>query len=170
MTPEIKAMVEGIFQAIQAEADGQSFYLMAAKSTSDPKGREVFELLAHEEELHQKFLRAQYHALLQTGRPDSALTLPKQQELPGESPIFSAELKRRIKDAHFEMSALSIGIQLEHSAMAHYQASARAAIDPLVAAFFTRLADWERGHHQALLRQQEALKQDYWAESGFAPF
>jgi rubrerythrin len=170
MTPEIKTMAEGLFQAIQAEADGQHFYLMAANCTQDSKGREVFALLAGEEEAHQLFLKGQYRALTETGKPSTALRMPPRAELAGPSPIFSLELKRRIKDAHFEMSALSIGIQLELSAIAHYQSCAGKAADPLVAAFFQELADWERGHHQALLSQQEALKQGYWAENGFAPF
>jgi len=170
MHPQTKTLAEGLFRAIQAETDGQHFYLMAASSTADPKGREVFTLLAHEEEAHQNFLRAQHRSLVETGKADPLLKLPQQSELQGDSPIFSAELKRRIKDAHFEMSALSIGIQLELSAISHYQESARIATDPVVSAFFSQLSTWERGHHQALLRQQEALKQDYWAESGFAPF
>ena len=36
--------------------------------------------------------------------------------------------------------------------------------------FFGELAEWEAGHHQALLRQQEELKEDYWSANGFTAF
>jgi hypothetical protein len=34
--------------------------------------------------------------------------------------------------------------------------------------FYRELVQWERGHHDALLRQQEMLKEAYWSASGFA--
>ena len=68
------------------------------------------------------------------------------------------------------MSALSIGIQLEAGAMAYYREAARQSDDPAVRAFFDELADWETGHYHALLRQQEGLKEDYWAAGGFSAF
>ena len=37
----IKKMAEGLLIAIKAEQDGRHFYLMAARSTSDPQGRKV---------------------------------------------------------------------------------------------------------------------------------
>jgi hypothetical protein len=39
-----------------------------------------------------------------------------------------------------------------------------------VKAFLESLAEWESTHYHALLRQQESLRELYWAESGFAPF
>ena len=36
--------------------------------------------------------------------------------------------------------------------------------------FFTELAEWEAGHYEALLTQQESLKEDYWSASRFSPF
>lgn len=170
MSDSDKALLEGLFQAIKAEVEGQHFYLMAARSSEDPKGREIFELLASEELDHQRFLKSQYQSLLETGRVDPDVKLGPRAPLSDESPIFSAEIKGRAKEAHFEMSALSIGIQLELSAMSFYREAARAAEDPAVKAFYEELAEWEDGHYRALLRQQEALREDYWSAGGFSPF
>ena len=159
-----------LLEAIRAERDGASFYLMAAQTCDDPLGKKVFQGLAAEELDHQEYLGAQHQSLQTTGRLDSSLKLQHQVDLAGDSPIFSPQIKDRIKDAHFEMSALSIGIQLEQSAIEHYSRAADAAEDPAVAEFFRELVRWETGHHQALLRQQELLKEDYWSSGGYCPF
>ncbi len=87
-----------------------------------------------------------------------------------ESPIFSPQIRKRIKDAHYEMSALSIGIMLEQNSVAFYEAQAKSVDDPQARSLYEELADWERGHLHALLRQEGALKEEYWAQAGFAPF
>ena len=157
-------------EAIQAERDGASFYLMAAASCQDTMGKEIFKRLADEELDHQEYLSAQYQSVTTTGQLDTTLKLTHKVTLTGDSPIFSPQIKERIKDAHFEMSALSIGIQLEQSAMDHYSRAADSTDDPAVTEFFRELVRWESGHYQALLRQQELLKEDYWSSGGFSPF
>ncbi|MFC1888499.1 ferritin family protein [Thermodesulfobacteriota bacterium] len=164
------SIADGLFKAIQAEGDGYHFYLMAAGSTDDPKGQKIFETLAGEELEHQRFLKAQYMSYLKTGGPDINVRLGQRANLYGESPIFSEALRDRVKDAHFEMSALSIGIQLELAASKFYKDQAEAASELAVKTFFLELAEWETGHYEVLLRQQEALKEDYWTDAGFSPF
>jgi len=163
-------ITEGLLQAIQAERHGHSFYMMAAHSTSDPKGRKVFETLAAEEMDHMQFLKKQYDAILKTGKPDRSLSLGPRLDLSEGFPIFSDSIRSRIGDAHYEMSALSIGVQLEMDAMNFYKDQAAAAADPDIKKFLAELADWESGHYRALLRQQDELKEDYWSDAGFAPF
>jgi rubrerythrin len=163
-------VVEGIEQAIQAETSGHHFYLMAGQSTTDPKGKQVFATLAEEELDHLRFLQNQKKSILETGMVDQKLQFGPQADLGGDHPIFSKDLVARIADAHFEMSALAIGTQLELNAQRYYSEQAQAAQQSDVRAFFERLASWEAGHYQALLRQQDSLKQDYWSAGGFAPF
>jgi rubrerythrin len=69
-----------------------------------------------------------------------------------------------------EMSALSIGIQLELNAINFYKTQATEIDNQEVKKFFRELVDWETGHYHALLRQQESLKEDYWSSAGFSPF
>ncbi len=166
-------ILEGLKQAIQGEGDGYNFYTMASMNTEDEKGREVFQTLAQEEKSHIAFLKGQYKSIKEQGKVDGALKLPKQHEFTGDHPIFSPELKSRIKDAHMEMSALSIGIQLELSAIKFYEGEhdeAKRQNAPDVADFYQMLVDWEKGHYDALLGEQDNLKEDYWAAGGFAPF
>ena len=160
----------GLKQAIAAERDGHNFYRMAVASTEDPKGKEVFATLAAEELDHMHFLAKHYESILKTGKLDPSAKLGARADLSGMSPIFSDALKGRIGAAHFEMSALSIGVQLELDATKFYKAQADAAADAQVRQFFTELADWEAGHYHALLAQQEELKEDYWSAAGFSAF
>lgn len=170
MDPSMRKIAEALFEAIRAEADGQRFYRMAARCSVDLKAQEVFEQLAREEQGHLEFLRAQYRAVLEGGGLDSSIKLTRPRDLSEASPIFSTEIKDRIGQAHYEMTALSIGLQLEQSAVRHYRSAAEECGAAEASSFFMELAAWEQGHYDGLLRQQEALRDDYWGANGFAPF
>ena len=165
-----KSLIEALVKAIQAEIEGQNFYMMSARSTDDQKGKEIFTQLAAEETEHAAYLKGQYKSIIETGAPDKTLKLGSRLQLTGSSPIFSAKIKSRVKDAHYEMTALSIGIQLELNAIKFYKEQAEAAEDATVKQLFTELADWESGHYHALLKQLDYLQEDYWNAAGFAPF
>ena len=170
MDEATKRMAEGVLAAMRAETEGHHFYKMAAMSTQDAQGTEVFEQLAAEELDHFEFLRKHYGALVKTGAPDATAKLGSRLELRGDSPIFSSSLRSRLGEAHFEMTALSVGIQLELAAQTFYKGQSEEASNDTVRDFFAELAEWESGHYQALLTQQEALKEDYWSTSRFSPF
>jgi rubrerythrin len=170
MEDKQKRMLQGLIQAMQAEREGHYFYKMAAASTEDAKGKEVFARLADDEIGHFEFLRAQHKALAETGRVDALVRLRDVPDLSGPSPIFSPRVRERIKDAHFEMTALAVAAQLERDAEAFYKREAEAVADPEVKRFYLDLSAWEATHYTALVAQQDELKEDYWAASGFAPF
>ena len=169
-TQSARTVADGLRQAMLAEQEGHHFYQMAARATDDPQGKQVFERLAREELEHFEFLKAQFKAVLQDGAPDASLKLGQPVALTGASPIFSAAIKERIGRAHYEMTALSVGAQLELAAERFYREAAAAADNAVVRGFYEELAEWEAGHYHALLGQQESLKEDYWSEGGFAPF
>lgn len=170
MDETTRRIAEGLLKAIQAERDGYNFYVMAARGMTDEKGREMFETLAQEEQEHEQFLEAQYKSVVEQGKPDPALRLQAKADLSGESPFFSDSIRDRLSEAHHEMSALSIGIRLELAAMDYYKEQAKAIADSTLTSFYNQLADWEQGHYYALLRQEETLKEEYWAAAGFHPF
>lgn len=164
------SLADALTAAIKAEHEGHYFYQMAASSTQDPRGKEVFGRLAADELLHMEYLQRQYQAVMATGAPDAGLTLAPAPTGHGGSPIFSEALVARVEQAHFEMTALSVGMQLELSAQDFYRAQAEASDDDTARAFFTELASWEASHYQALQTQQESLRDSYWTENRFAPF
>ncbi len=165
-----KKVAEALRQAIQAEVEGQHFYRMAATSTDDPKGKKVFAKLASDEALHEGWLRAHHESFVKNGVPAPGVKIEQPDDMGGSSPIFSDAIKARIRSAHFEMTALSVGVQLEMSAVKFYRQAAQEATDPLIREFFRELERWETLHYGALLRQQDELKESYWSASGFSPF
>ena len=165
-----KRIAASLEKAMQAEIEGHHFYKMAAQSTQDVKGREVFQYLADEEQDHFEFLKAQLESISETGQVAAGVKLGEKRELGPTHPIFSDQIRKRIGDAHYEMTALTIGIQLEKSAVEFYGSEAEAVADPAVKAFYQELKAWEQGHLSALEAEADTLKEDYWQEARFAPF
>ncbi|MBM3314245.1 ferritin-like domain-containing protein [candidate division WOR-3 bacterium] len=67
----------------------------------------------------------------------------------GQSPVFSEELRSRIGKAHFEMTALSVGLELELATIRRYRELAAAAGAPELSRFYGRLGDREETHAAA---------------------
>ena len=170
MEKENKRLLEGLEKAMRAEMEGYHFYMMAAQNTSDIAGRETFKYLAEEEKDHFNFLKAQLESITQNNSVAEGISLGTPREFSVEHPIFSAEIRGRIGKAHYEMTALAIGIQLEKSAVDFYRAEAKAASDPTVKEFYTELMNWEGKHLEAFLGEMDTLQKDYWSEARFDPF
>lgn len=155
--------------AMLSERDGYQFYAMAAEQATDRDAALMFEHLADEEKAHFEALQSKYQALLEMGtwEADTAWNEPWTPRNVGR--IFSDDFVRRIRGKHLEVAALSIGILLEKQAFEFYTQQAKAAVDAPVRAFFGELAAWEDGHYQMLLREDEALKEQYWRENRFEP-
>jgi rubrerythrin len=162
-------LLAGLKEAILTEETGVQFYTVAAANTTDVQGREVFQQLARDEAEHQQWLRRQYGHLVE-GTPWETWKPAPHAGLSGPSPIFSDGLRARIGEAHWEMTALSVGLALEEATVTRYRNLARAAEQPDVRRFFEELARWEESHAEALSRQSNLLKESYWHEAGFAPF
>ena len=170
MDKATQRIAAGLRKAMQAENEGRYFYMMAAQSTQDAKGRETFRDLAREEQEHFEFLKGQLESVVETGQINAGLDLGQAKQFTGSHPIFSAEIQQRVGSAHYEMTALAIGILLERSAVDFYQAEAAAVSDPEIRAFYEKLAEWEQTHLAMLQKQAETLKEDYWHDAHFAPY
>jgi rubrerythrin len=164
-----KRLVPLLEEALSAERDGYQFYTMAAERAEDPGARETFSRLAAEEGRHFEALQKEYRSLIEGRGWDPSVGFGERWMPERVSGIFSEEFRRRIRGRHLEMSALSIGLLLEKAAQSFYAAQAEQAEDGSVERFFRELAEWESGHYQLLLQQDESLKEAYWSENRFAP-
>lgn len=169
MNKQTEEILKGLKTAIEAELTGHAFYKNAAKTTSDPVGKETFYRMAEEEMGHFHYLRHQYKSVLEKGEYDFTRKLLVKDHQYAKSPLFSDEIKRRIKDSHFEVSALTIGMKLELDAMRFYRSCAEKAESEDVKAFYTELADWEKDHYHAFEQQLDMLKEDYFQANNFVP-
>jgi rubrerythrin len=162
-------LLAGLKEAILTEQTGVQFYTVAAANITDAQGQEVFRQLAKDEAEHQQWLRRQYGHLVED-TPWETWNPVHHADLSGTSPIFSDGLRSRIGEAHWEMTALSVGLALEEATVIRYRTLAQAADQPDVRHFFDELAKWEESHAVALSRQSNLLKESYWREARFAPF
>ena len=169
MDKQIEDILKGLKTAIEAELTGHEFYKNAAKSTNDPMGKETFSRMAEEEMGHFNYLRHQYKSVLDNGDYDFSKKMIKKKHKHAESPIFSEEIKKRIKDSHFEVSALTIGMKLELDAMKYYRSCAKTAHNEQVRQLYNELAEWEEDHYVAFGKQLEMLKEEYFTANNFVP-
>ncbi len=58
MEADVRRAVEALKIAIRVEQSGYRFYRRAAEETEDPKGKELFNSLANDEEAHESIVRA----------------------------------------------------------------------------------------------------------------
>ncbi len=118
---------------------------------------------------HFNYLRHQYKSVLEKGDYDFSEKLKKKEFKHAENPIFSNEIKNRIKDSHFEVSALTIGMKLELDAVNFYRSCAQKAQSEEAKQFYNELSDWEQDHYRAFEGALNMLKEDYFQANNFVP-
>jgi len=169
MTTANEKILAALRTAMEAEMTGHHFYKNAAATTEDPQGKATFERLAEEGLLHFNYLKKQYGSILDTGGFNFSIPLAAGPSSEVSGPIFSSQLKARIKQSHFEVSVLSVGMQLELNAVNFYRQCAEESDNPEVKAFFNHLVKWEQGHYDGFAQELESLKEDYWQANNFVP-
>ncbi|MFW5711964.1 MAG: ferritin-like domain-containing protein [Spirochaetia bacterium] len=156
--------------AIKGEMEGRELYKAAAEKTDDQKAKDVFQMLADEEQSHLDTL-VKLANEYQEGKDVSIPELPKPTSFEdAESPIFTREFKDKVTDKHFEMATLSIGIKLELESEKFYKEMAQSADQPKLKEFFNYLADWEKGHYDYLNKQIGFLNSYYTNKYSFFRF
>ncbi len=162
--------LEGLKIALQTELNGIQFYKLAAEKATDPKAKKVFKMLANDEIKHFNELQKHFKSLLSSNRWAPSVTLKEAQHMfEGKSPIFSDEFKERIKESHFEVTALSIGALLESNAIDFYRKMKDETDDKTARELFERLQNWEKRHLDALSQQLDLIKEEQWQEMHFEP-
>jgi len=159
-----------IKKAIQGEIEGRELYKAAAEKSDDQKAKEVFTFLSEEEDSHITALKSIYFSYINKKELDIKLPEKKINLENADNPIFSENFKSRLKGKHFEISAISIGLKLELDSFKFYSGLSEETYDLKLKNFFKNLADWEKSHYDALLREMEFLQDDYFEKNNFAPF
>ena len=161
--------LDALKTAMEAELTGHNFYMNAARNVQDTRARETFLEMAEDEKHHFSYLRHQYASVLESGTYDFAREFIRADAARGENPIFSDAIKERIRECHYEISVLTIGLKLELDAIRFYRACAGKADTEEARKMYEALAEWEEGHCAAFERELESLKEDYWQANNFVP-
>lgn len=154
--------------AILLEQKGKAFYSHVAKQSTSDEVRDFFQHMADEEDEHIRFLSEQFSHFVKNNE-FKKVVLPKEEENTSDQ-ILSNQLKDKLSAASFEAAAITAAIDFENRAVAVYSERAGSATDPLEKAFYQWLADWEKGHHEFLMKVDAELKEKIWFDNNFWPF
>ncbi len=166
---ENSKITEALKIAILMEKRGQSFYSQVAKQTQSNEIRKIFETMANEELLHEKFLSDQFHQLSVNNKLTS-VKLPKADADQLIGMVLTKNIKKEINAAGYEAAAISAAIDMESNAIRVYSEYAKKATDTHEKELFNWLADWERTHHKILIDMDNELKESIWFDNKFWPF
>jgi rubrerythrin len=161
---------EVIKTAMRSELEGKELYKAIAEKTDDEKAKSIFSSMSLEEESHFQILQQILKHLIKKEEYNIENIQKKVDFDNTDSPIFSNEFKNRIKDKHYEMSALSIAIKLEYDSFEFYSKAEKETEDKGLKQFFHYLSEWEKTHYDNLNKQMKFLEDDYFVQNQFAPF
>ena len=154
--------------AILLERKGFEFYIKVAKSTDNEGVKEIFETMAREEVLHEKYLSDQYKAFSENGKFEEMDLPPEAEGLAAE--IMNEDIIGSLEAAGFEAAAISAAIDMENKAIKLYSDRAKETEDPNEKDIYNWLAKWEKSHHKILHELNEELKMKIWHDNYFWPF
>ncbi len=133
---------------MEAEKDAYQTYLKAAKKTTNPKGRNMFQQLSEFEMNHYQKLKDLLKSLQEKGEwiLYGGTSLKKK-----AIPLKTAQAKGQ--EQLTDMDALKMAIREEKKSLAYYRSMAELTKDPLGRSMYKRLAD-EEALHERLLNDQ----------------
>ncbi len=156
--------------AILLERRGKSFYTKVAETTTIPEVKEVFEIMAEEEQAHIDFLSEQYKEVLQNKGFTKQQFSDSQANEAIVDKIITEGVKGKIEAASYEAAAIAAAISMENKAIEVYSARAAEATDLNEKDLYGWLANWEQTHLQVLNEMNKQLMESIWHDNQFWPF
>jgi len=157
-----------ISQAILNEVEGYEFYKMASVQATSEGTKEAFLELANEEMKHADYLRKLRTQLSDGGEIKLDSILGTGIVIP--SPEIYRWNKVDKNGTSIAMSVFGIGMQMEQNSIAFYEKGKEKVTSQASKELFDILIGWEKVHLLQFSEQYNLLKEDWWADQGFAPF
>ncbi len=154
-------VLQALHQGIQTELQGLTLYRKAAGRTQDPQGRQVFESLSHDEEMHLRLLKVQYGALVNEGHwveMERARELEPGREVEELFPQSDEALATLLPDDADDTQALELALEFERKGYQMYRRLAGETEDTAGRALYEFLADQEQQHYDLIRRAHEYLQ------------
>ncbi|MDD3687832.1 MAG: ferritin family protein [Bacteroidales bacterium] len=162
--------LEILKMAILMEHRGKAFYKKVAEQTDNEEVRNIFNLMADEEQTHIEFLSEQfaYYQKNQKINPDK-LGLSQTDDSIAKT-ILSSDLKTKLSAVGYEAAAIAAAMDMEKKAIAVYSERAKSATDQSEKELYTWLANWENDHLNILAQLDKELMEKVWYDNSFWPF
>lgn len=157
MSDTREAQVEALQIAIDTEKRGYRFYMIAAKSTNDETGRQVFKQLAKDECDHMGVFATLYESLT---NDEPWMTyeeaLSKYGEV-GKADLIFPEVPDEPQEGFNDLKALGEALEFEHKAVKVYQERAAEATDEKAKIFYEKLVEIEEAHVMIIQAELDSL-------------
>lgn len=167
---ETKNPTDILKEAILLEQRGKAFYSSIASQTKSEAVRQIFSMMADEEDQHIAFLSRQFAHYEKNGAFTSNSPHKEDPSEEAALEVLCDEMKKQITAASFEAAAISAAMDFETRAVNLYSSRAESASDSNERATYLMLAEWERGHHKWLMRIDKDLREQIWYDNSFWPF
>lgn len=158
MATEQEKTMKALQTALQMEIDGKEYYLKASQRSDNQLGRELFQSLAAEEDMHRQKFEEIYNAL------QSKKAWPRIDFQPDRSKrlmtVFARgteEMGPNIKAPATEIDAIQAAMDMENKTYDFYESQSRSATYDAEKDYYRALAAEERAHYLALLDYREYL-------------
>jgi rubrerythrin len=152
-----EAHVEALQVALDTEKKGYMFYKIAAKSSKDPKGQEVFEHLAKDEIEHMGVIATVFESLT---NDEPWMTYEEAVIKYGETPkekIIFPDVPEDAQEDFDDLKALEEALEFEKKAVQFYTTQAQAAEGEKAQAFYQSLIEIEESHVQIIQAELDSL-------------
>lgn len=153
--------------AIQMEKDGYAFYTKAAAQTSSEMGRDIFESLAKDEQLHLEVFQKMFQDKIEKSEWDNLVNSSKKY---AEIDVFPKDLKQ-IEGANpdtNELDALEFAMNSEMKAIDYYSEIKDKTNDENIRQIINEIIEQEKNHYSILQEEFDYLgKTGYWYEFDF---
>ncbi|MDD2636790.1 MAG: ferritin family protein [Bacteroidales bacterium] len=156
--------------AILMEYRGKAFYKKVADQTDNDEVKNIFSIMADEEQMHIDFLSEQfaYYQKNKKINPEK-LTLEKTDDSIANT-ILSDDLKKKLSASGYEAAAIAAAIDMEKKAIAVYSDRAKTATDQSEKELYQFLSNWEKDHLNILAQLDKELMEQIWYDNNFWPF
>lgn len=161
MVEDVRGALKLLGQAMAIEREGREFYLKAAQTTQDERGRETFAALGNDEEKHYALVKKQMDSLNRAGKWVTSSEKPRV-GLDLSKPIFpkgKEALEKAVAASarSSDWDALLFGLDIETRSYELYQKGASETSDPAGRRTFEFLAGQEQTHFELLMMRLDAL-------------
>jgi len=159
MEAEQNKTLKALQVAIRMEIDGKEFYQKASRSSGNRLGRELFQSLAAEEDIHRQKFEEIYSAIGgKKAWPGTDFQPDGGKRLRTIFVRATETVASDIKVLVTELDAVKTAMDMENKTYDYYISQSRTATYDAEREFFELLAVEEREHHLVLLDYHEYLK------------
>jgi rubrerythrin len=162
--------LEILKMAILMEHRGKAFYKKVAEQTENEEVKNIFNIMADEEQTHIDFLSEHYsyYQKNNTLNPHKILLVSADESI--AKTVLSNDLKKKLSGAGYEAAAIAAAVDMEKKAIAVYSERATNATDQSEKELYTWLANWENDHLNLLVQLDKELMEQIWYDNSFWPF